>query len=126
MFEQFVDTIAQFALANIVGLGAFATALTSLLKRYVPSAISATTINTIVVLGVFVVAMVADQFEYLEQFNSLFALIVNVVVALAGALVGSTSFYHVARYTHTPFLQYSRGDVDGVRADDENSLYDAS
>lgn len=123
MFEQFVDTIANFALANIVGLGAFATALTSLTKRYIPSTISATTLNTIIVCGVFAIAMVADRFEYLEQFNNTFAVIVNIVVALAGGLAGSTGFYHFARFTHTPFLQYSRGDVDGVRHGDENSLY---
>lgn len=111
MFEEFIMQITDVALASVVGLGAFATALTALLKRVsLFDDLPAKTLNVIVVIGVFIIAMVADEFGYIEQFDNVFDIAVRIVVALAGGLVGSAGIYHVAKKTDTPLLGASRSD----------------
>lgn len=113
MLEQFLNQIVDIALVSVVGLGTFSMALTALLKR-VPQLkdIPATTISTLVVLGVFAIALASDEFGYIEQFTNAFEAITAIVVALSGALVGSAGAYQVAKRTNTPILGTSRGDND--------------
>lgn len=113
MFETFVNHIVEFALTNVVWLAPFATAVTAILKRYIPAeTLGSATLNTIVILVAFTGVMVADQFEYLEQFDNLMTAITAVVVALAGVMTGSAGLYKFARWVDVPVLRYSRGDYE--------------
>lgn len=111
MFEEFVGEIVSIALASVVGLGGFSSALTALLKQLsVFNAIPSKTISIIVVLAVFGIAMLADGFGYVEQFDNVFNVIVVIVVSLTGTAIGSSATYQLASTTNTPVLGASRNE----------------
>jgi len=111
MSEALLDNVVEMALLSVVGLAPFATSLTALLKKWgVLASIDTKMLSTGVIIIVYAIALVADEFNYIEQFTTAFDTIAVIVAGLASVFVGSAGLYKVAQYTKTPIIGDSRPD----------------
>ena len=120
MSEELLNSIVELALLSVVGLAPFATSLTALLKRLeIFKSIETKTLSTIVIIGVYIIALVADEFQYIEQFTTAFDTVAVIVAGLASVLIGSSALYQGAKITKTPFLGDSRPSFEVTREQDQ-------
>lgn len=120
MSEELLNSIVELALLSVVGLAPFATSLTALLKKLeLFKSIETKTLSTIVIIGVYVIALVADEFGYIEQFGFTFEAVAVVVTSLASVFIGSSALYQGAKLTKTPILGDSRPDFTVARKQDQ-------